>query len=162
MNNTVVYISLTQGKTTVIDLEDFEKVRKYKWTTFQYRHSAYAGRSTPKIKGKKDTMFMHRLILDAHKGREVDHINGDGLDNRRCNIRLCSKSQNQANRKKQLGLSSQYKGVSWHKKDRKWMSSIKLNGKSIYLGEFNREIDAAYIYDDAARKYFGEFANTNF
>lgn len=101
---------------------------------------------------------MHRLILDAPKGMQVDHINGNGLNNRRENIRLCTHEQNSYNQQKPYG-SSKYKGVC--RKRGKWDAQIRASGKIIWLGSFATEDEAANAYDEAALKHFGEFAFTN-
>lgn len=110
--------------------------------------------------------FMHRVILEDMIGRKlnegeyVDHINGNGLDNRRCNLRLATHQQNCANRRKQLTpKSSQYKGVTMEK-DKKWKARIRHNNELIYLGRFSAEHDAHLAYVEASKRLFGEFANT--
>ena len=109
---------------------------------------------------------MHQEILKVPKGMVVDHINNDGMDNRSANLRAATKAQNSRNRKKFLksdgSKQSKYKGVSWHKKTHKWEASITFERKSIYLGIFKNEIDAAKAYDEAAKKYHGQFACLNF
>lgn len=99
--------------------------------------------------------------MGAAKNEEVDHINGDTLDNRRCNLRLCRRIQNARNVKKKSG-SSQYKGVTWLRWCERWMARITVNYRQIILGYFTDETKAAKAYDEAARKHFGEFAKTNF
>lgn len=102
---------------------------------------------------------MHREIVGTPEGMDTDHINGDKLDNRRSNLRICTHAQNGANRGPQKNGSSGYKGVSYHCK--KWRVQICINGKTKRLGGFNSLLDAAKAYDKAARKYHGEFARTN-
>jgi len=92
----------------------------------------------------------------------VDHINHNRSDNRRCNLRTCTQSQNMANRRKHKGLSSKYKGVHWRKKEKRWRAQIRINYRTIYLGQFVDELDAATAYDITALKYFGEFTLPNF
>ena len=113
--------------------------------------------------GKNKTIKMHRLILKT-KLACVDHINRNKKDNRRCNLRAATKSQNCANAVKpirQVKSSSKYKGVSWRSDALKWRSYITLNYQRIYLGNFDKEIEAAIAYNEAAKKYFGEFALFN-
>ena len=91
---------------------------------------------------------------------EIDHINGNGLDYRKCNLRVCTHQQNLQNQRIQKGVSK-FKGVCWHKASQKWMAKIKHNYKTIYLGVFNNEIDAAKSYNKKAKELFGEFARLN-
>ncbi len=101
--------------------------------------------------------------MNPQKGKVVDHINGEGLDCQRHNMRVCTHSDNQHNRKWSLGKkTSKFKGVSWNKNDGVWRAFIYLNWKQIYLGRFSKEVDAAKAYDSAARKYFGVFSKLNF
>ncbi|GAG28472.1 unnamed protein product [marine sediment metagenome] len=105
---------------------------------------------------------MHRMILGVEKGVDVDHINGDGIDNRRFNLRACLRSENGRNRRLSKNNKSGYKGVCWNKSCNKWVAQIKYNYKEYSLGCFFCIIKAAKAYDKAAREYFGEFARTNF
>ncbi len=105
---------------------------------------------------------MHRFILDAPDGAVVDHINGNALDNRRANLRLCTPTENAYNKRKRPGTVSQYKGVSWDSRNQRWMSQLTFKNRHLFLGRFDDEQEAARAYDVAARKHFGEFANLNF
>jgi hypothetical protein len=107
-------------------------------------------------------IYMHLEIMSAPDGMEVDHMNGNGLDNRRENLRLCTRAQNRMNSVKRIGKSSTFKGVYWHKNCRKWRASLKLDGKEIHIGYFNTELEAAEAYDEKALELFGEFAKPNF
>ena len=100
--------------------------------------------------------------MNAPDGMEVDHINGNGLDNRKANLRLCTRAQNQMNSIKRTGKSSIFKGVSWHKNAWKWRANIKINQKDIHIGYFDTELEAAEAYDIEAIRLFGSFAKTNF
>jgi hypothetical protein len=104
---------------------------------------------------------LHRVIMDCPDGMTVDHINGDTMDNRRCNLRIATQSQNQMNRGSCRGSSSRYKGVSHHKLTGKFTAQIRVDGKKRHLGLFASEEDAAKAYDDAAIEAFGEFARPN-
>ena len=104
---------------------------------------------------------MHREILKCPKGLFIDHINRNGLDNRKNNLRVCSKSQNMMNTLIPKNNTSGYKGVSWSKRDKKWMAYIKIKNKFNNLGYFNIKEQAALAYNDAAKKYHGEFARLN-
>ena len=103
---------------------------------------------------------MSRVIMNCPKGKEVDHKNGNTLDNRHSNLRVCTHQENCRNRRPNKNCVSSYKGVSWFKG--KWTAIINCNGKHRYLGRFKNEIDAAKAYDKAAKKAFGEFACLNF
>jgi hypothetical protein len=103
---------------------------------------------------------MHRLIINAPLGKEVDHINGDSLDNRRDNLRLCTRQQNCCNRKHQIKAKSKYKGV--HPRKDKWAAVIRFKKRLRHIGVFETEVAAAMAYDDKARELFGDFAFTNF
>ena len=148
-------IILTQGKKTIVDDEDYEELNKYKW----YFKKGYAVRNIGKYKHQR-TCMMHRVILNPSEEFEIDHINRIKLDNRKINLRLSTRQQNNANRSIQKH-SSKYKGVYWHKASNKWMSSITFNGIQIYLGVYDNEIDAAKAYNDIAIKCFKEFALLN-
>lgn len=146
-------IPLTQGKFAIVDDEDYPELSKYKW----YIARGYAVRG---FKGK--TIFMHKNILNTPNGFQTDHINHNGLDNKRCNLRICTASQNQQNRQHRPDGSSKYKGVWWDKVRKKWKSQIKHNNCMIYLGYFISEKEAAKMYDIKAIELFGEFAYLNF
>ena len=105
---------------------------------------------------------MHRMIMQAPKGVEVDHINGNGLDNRRENLRLATRHENCRNARKQQGCSSRYRGVSWYKTKQRWESRLNFNGRLYHLGYHDDEEDAARIYDNKARELFGDFVTVNF
>lgn len=154
-------ISLTQGKVALVDLEDYEWLNQFKWRTKKDVHTFYAVRQEGAYPQK--FFYMHREILNPPDGYSSDHINGNGLDNRRRNLRICTASQNQHNQKinEQRG-SSKYKGVCWHKAVEKFAAYIKANKKLIHLGYFQSEIEAAKAYDAKATELFGEFAKLNF
>jgi len=150
-------IRLTQGEFAIVDDADFEYLNQWKWYFKKYPKTGYATRA-PWENGKQYTLFMHTLILKTPKGMCSDHINGNGLDNRKSNLRTCTYQQNAFNRKKRQNMTSRFKGVNWHKGNRKWEAGIKINGRRIYLGEFDLPIEAAMAYKKAALEYHGEFA----
>ena len=155
-------IILTQGKVALVDDEDYEYLNQFNWFASKNFNTYYATRGTRKD-GKKVSVPMHRVILNVSTGKHIDHINHDGLDNRKINLRICTISQNQHNQRLHTGLkSSVYKGVHWSKKSKKWQSRVGFMGKRIYVGQYDSEKDAAKAYDLKAIEYFGEFAKTNF
>ena len=149
-------IQLTKGKFALIDESTFQEFSEFNW----HIANGYAARRLPKAQGKK-MLYMHRLILSAPKGKIVDHINGDPLDNRIQNLRLCTHKQNIRNGRSRKG-SSIYKGVSRRSDYAAFQAHITVNGKKKSLGCYKDEVEAAQAYDVAATKYFGEFANLNF
>ena len=155
-------IPLTQGKFAIVDDNDFEELSKYKWHANKMGNSYYAKTSFGKNGTKRIRPSMHGLILKLKKPQEIDHINRDGLDNRKCNLRVCTRSQNQQNKRPQKQCTSKYKGVSWYEAGKKWRAFIMLKSKHYYLGGFNNEIECAKAYDKRAKELFGEFARTNF
>ena len=155
------YIKLTQNQVAIVDDEDFDMVSQHKWCVINDYSTFYALTSIRKPSGKRINLKMHRLILNPSGSLQVDHRDGDGLNNQRGNMRVCTNQENQYNQRPQKGKSSQYKGVSWHKQSKKWQAYIKNNGKLKHLGHFVDEIDASKAYDAAAKKLFGEFARLN-
>ncbi len=153
-------IALTQGKVALVDDEDYEELSKFKWYAAKNRKTWYVARAIGKRPHQRQVL-MHREILGAQPGEQCDHINGDGLDNRRCNLRFCTNSQNQMNRRI-YGGTSRFKGVMWNKRHKMWYAQIKHDGKQYHLGCFHKQTDAAHAYDTAARNLFGEFARLNF
>lgn len=138
----------------IVNAEDYENLSQYKW----HIAKGYVSR-TLFVNGRKTTEKMHRMITNAKKGEYVDHINGDKLDNRRSNLRLCSSRQNSMNRNK-IVASSGFKGVYKNGKGI-YMACIVANYKIIYLGTFKDPKEAAKAYDKKAIELFGEFAKTN-
>ena len=163
IGDNMAQIRLTQGKYAIVDDEYFDRLNGFKWCAHKNRKTYYAVRNSKRQKGRRTFICMHREILGlkTSDGKDTDHINGNGLDNRRVNLRPCTPSQNQHNRRSFCG-TSKYKGVSWHKRDKKWQAYIRLNGKLIHLGLFDSEIEAARAYDIKAKELFGEFAHLNF
>lgn len=152
------HINLTQGKTTFVDDEDLEILNRHRWCVVRIHNNFYA---QAHIGGKR--CYMHRLLMGLPDGLEVDHINGDGLDNRRCNLRLATHQQNLANQRTQVRNKAGFRGVSQNKRSQKpWRARIKCHGKEVHLGHFDSAEDAARAYDRAAIDTFGDFARTNF
>jgi hypothetical protein len=151
-------IPLTKGHFALIDDEDCERVSQYKWS---FDNNGYAVRKAGGRKNPKKIM-LHRFIMDAPAGFDVDHIDGDPLNNTRANLRVCNRSQNNANRISLPGSTSQYKGVSWNSKRQYWQVYQTAYGIRRWWGHFESELDAAMVYDDAAYEAFGDFARLNF
>lgn len=150
-------IQLSKGKVALVDDEDFDFLSQWRW----HFSTGYAMRTSPRSEGKK-AILMHREINKTPQYMETDHINHDKLDNRKNNLRNATKSENAMNRKFYSGTTSIFKGVSKPRGRDKWQATIKINRQSLYLGQFDCEIEAAKRYDDAAEFYFGDFAKTNF
>ena len=157
-------IQLTQGKTALVDDEDYEELNKYKWFVCKCGPHFYASREGKMVNRKRFPMIrMHREIMKPPEGLKVDHINMDTLNNQRDNLRLCTHQQNLRNRKSCKGSTSRFKGVCWDKSRTKWMATIKVDvGQQKYLGRHDSEVVAARAYNNAAINLFGDFARLNF
>ncbi len=159
-------IRLTQDYVTLVDDADYESLSAFKWRALvdKRRGKVYAVRKTKGSHSTRKSVYLHRELLGlTNPNIKVDHSNGNPLDNQRQNLSACTTSQNNMNANKRSdGVSSQYKGVSWHKRDKKFYAAIKLNGKAKHLGSFFNEREAALAYDAAAREHFGDFAVCNF
>lgn len=143
------YITLSNGKQTIVDDEDFEELSKYRWHFtggYAFRHK----------NNKKE--YIHRILNETPHGLVTDHINRNKLDNRKSNLRSATVSQNGANAKKKDGCRSKYKGVTWHKPNSTWKARITVKGKEIYLGYYKEEVDAGVAYAQAVAYYYDEFA----
>lgn len=154
-------ITLTQGKTALVDDGDYSQINQRKWKAKKGRNGNwYAERQN----GHGKFITMHRLIMNAPLGVIVDHINGNGLDNRRENLRLCTNAQNLMNRGAQRNNTTGYKGVTWDRREKvkKYCAQIKFHKKTLRLGYFKTPEEAARVYDAKARELFGEFAVLNF
>lgn len=149
-------IKLTRGFEAIVDEDDYERLTTMAW---QY-NSGYAQRRQW-INGKRVGVKMHRMAINAPPGVHVDHINGNKLDNRKSNLRLASRAENNRNATKRYNNRSGYKGVNYHPPSKKWQARITVNKKTKSLGLFLTAEDAALAYNNAALKFFGEFAKTN-
>jgi hypothetical protein len=158
-------IPLTQGKYAIVDPEDYDRLSKYKWYAARCKNIFYAGRNSRPAKGRKRLYIkMHTAVLKPPRGFIIDHINRNGLDNRKANLRIVTYAQNSLNRpyKKRPDSPSKYKGVTWHKAQRKWAVQICYNNIHKNVGYFHDEIEAAKAYDKAAKKHHKDFAVLNF
>lgn len=145
---------LTNGLATQIDAEEYESLSKRSW---YIDTNNYVFRTEYVSPTKRRKIYLHRIIMKTPQGSCTDHINGNTLDNRKENLRICTRQQNSANSKKRRATASTYKGVSLDKRDGKWQAKIKQN----YIGRFSSEQDAALAYNSAAQVVFGEFAKRN-
>lgn len=164
-------IQLTQNKFALVDDEDFEEINKYKWFAIKNKNTYYAERYNKSETGPKH-IKMHRQILNITDSKILgDHINMNGLDNQKSNLRIANKTQNGSNRKSKPGSTSKYLGVSlttkyWYVNKEKractaWRATIRINGIQTHLGHFKEEIEAAKAYNEMAIKIHGEYANLN-
>lgn len=154
-------ILLTREYITLVDDEDFERINLYKWHTVKCKCTQYAAHSF-KQNGKPNILiYLHRFIMNMDDTDfHIDHIDHNGLNNQKSNLRICTRIQNNSNRSKQKG-TSKYKGVYWDKNINKWRSKISVNKKRIDLGFSDSEVELAIAYNEAALKYHGEFAYLN-
>ena len=159
-------IKLSRNKIAIVSDEDFKMVNQHKWYCVPKDNCEYACHDF----GNKDNQYgvkhvtMHKFLMDTPFGMQVDHIDGNGLNNCRENLRICTQSQNNGNYRISARNKSGFKGVSWHKKTGKWRATLAtymLDKKQQYLGVFENKEDAAKAYNEAAKVYFGEFARLN-
>ncbi len=158
-------IPLTKGYVALIDEEDYARLAEVRWHADEFDHTTYASRKVLRD-GKTIKVYLHRAVMDAPAGTEVDHANGDGLDCQRENLRYASSSQQNQNRRARR--SDGLKGINHHPSSvrhprvRCWQAVIKLGGKKKSLGYFLTKEEAARAYDAAAREHFGPFARPNY
>lgn len=152
-------IKIVSGEFVLVDAEDFETLNKHKWYKTKNskarpdRQQYIATTILPKI-----TVFMHRMVMKTPKGLETDHIDGNTFDNRKSNLRICTKAENQRNAKLRKDSTTGLKGILWHRARKRWIARIRHNGKSIHLGTFINKDDARKARHEAEKKYHGEFA----
>lgn len=157
-------IPLSQGRFAKVDYSDFEWASQFNWFVWIPSGAPqliYAVRKVRLPSGNYSKRLLHRELLNAPRGVEVDHWDRDGLNNRRKNLRFCSTSQNQGNSRQHKDAgSSKFKGVTWHKGCQKWQASIQFQKVRKYLGWFDNEDEAGLAYAEASRRLFGEFSRT--
>lgn len=165
VNDHEAVVVLTRGMVALIDLEDAEVVGEHLWHAYQNRDGTWYARTNTPWRTRPASIRMHRLIMGLGPGREIqiDHIDGNGLNNRRSNLRESSSSQNNMNKRGHRGSTSGYKGVSLHRETGKWRAHIGVGGVGRWLpGLHHDEVAAARAYDQAAVELHGEFAMLNF
>lgn len=155
-------IKLSRGKVALVDDEDFEELSKYKWHALKGCHTWYAARNG--CGNEREYVYMHAVIACSPSGSKTDHRDGDGLNNIRSNLRVCTAEQNARNqtRKRSDGITSRYRGVHWDSVNGKWRAQIKSGGRTLSLGRFDNEFDAAGAYDAAGIARDPEFFTPNF
>lgn len=156
----VVEVPISKGYVAIVDAADAESVLRYKWSAKESRQTVYARRTVHRSDGTCGTEALHTFLTGYAL---TDHRNGNGLDNRRCNLREATPGENGQNCRKRPHNTSGFKGVTWHKRRRKWMAQIKPGDRSNrFLGYFATAEEAAHVYDAAARELHGEYATVNF
>lgn len=154
------YIPLTQGYTATIDAADVPLVEGYNWTAYVRPNGAVHVFRKATIEGKLRNVWLHRVIAQTPDGLDTDHVDGDGLNNVRTNLRFATRSQNNRNQRRHDRNTSGHKGVSWHKKDKRWRACIHVNNRYIHLGHFVNIEDAVAAYENASAELHGEFGRT--
>lgn len=155
-------VPLTRGYSAVIDATDVDAAGRYNWTALV--HSAGRSRTVYAIRGatvNRPYALLHRFLWESwglSDAPQLDHVNGDGLDCRRCNLRAATPSQNVCNTPLRTNNTSGLKGVGWHRRQQKWNARINVNGQRIHLGSFSDPSEAHLVYSEAARRLHGEFA----
>lgn len=158
-------IILPDGRPVLVDASDLHRTSDYSWYANKKKNGKVSIATNVMLpSGKRGLMYLSRFFLGLQSGdkRQVDHKNHNPLDNRRCNLRICSQRENAMNTSSRMGTTSQFLGVSWDPVNRKWRSSIKRDGKCVNLGRYTLEDTAALAHDFAALQYHREFANFNF
>jgi hypothetical protein len=150
-------IPLTRGKFALVDAADYYRLARFPWFANGSATNTFYAIRNHNRKGLR----MHRVIMNAPDHLFVDHIDRNGLNNCRSNLRLCTHGENSCNMSSYKGAASKYKGVCWYKKIKKWGAAIRRDGKQYYLGTFKSEIEAARAYDEMAKKLHGAFACLN-
>lgn len=150
----VKQIELTRGKYALVDDDDFDALNQYLWFFYP---QGYAARQDKRNGDKRILIHMHRVVMNAPDNMQVDHINGDTLDNRKSNLRLCTHAENVINRPGRPG-SSKFKGVTLDKRRGRWYA----RHAGTHIGSFTDEVDAALAYDEYVKNKFGDFAWLNF
>jgi hypothetical protein len=154
-----VAVPLTQGYVAIVDAADAGRVLAYKWHAQANGRTVYAVRRVRRADGKQTALLLHTFLTGYER---TDHRNGNGLDNRRINLREATAGENNQNRRQRSDNTSGFKGVHWDKRSSKWRAQVNANGKAHRLGHYLTAAEAARAYDAAARELHGEFATVNF
>lgn len=156
-------IALTQGKFAMVDDADYDRLSRFKWHAVKKRGvPCYARRNTwDTVRKRGSLIYMHQMILNIPENFKPDHRDGNGLNNQRSNLRIATNTQNAQNRQHHKNNKSGFKGVVWHKRDKIYEASIRVNTVLFYIGRFAKATDAARAYDSAAIIHFGAFSKTN-
>lgn len=152
----IAYVTLTKGHTAVIDAADADFVGIFNWWAQEMPHAVYAARTTPRGEGKKK-IFLHRYLMRPPEGMDVDHIDGDGMNNRRSNLRVATRHENACNQKIRAANTSGFKGVSFEKFTGRWAASICSNNKYKRIGRFDTVDEAGAAYAEWSRSLHGRF-----
>ena len=153
-------ISLTKGMVALVDEDDYHVLVLRKW--FIAKPGAWPYAATHRLGTRNGVDLMHRMLTGAQRGQYVDHINGNSLDNRMSNLRVCTNAENLRNMRPRNGGTSKFKGVYWNVRDKRWRAQIMHNYKKLNLGNYESEEEAGRAYDEAALRLFGQFARLNF
>jgi len=156
-NNETIQIPISRGYFVTIDKEDHERVTQWKWTALPAPRTVYARRNVLGPNGKQKSLYLHRFIMQAQDGCDVDHIDGNGLNCTKANMRICSRAQNAQNQKKRRDNSSGLKGASWQKNAKKWQANITFEKRQYWLGLFDTKEEAHAAYLAAAKLLHKEF-----
>lgn len=158
-----VQVALSHGLFALVDECDLQTLSEYRWYPYKSYRTYYAVGHKLRPPNRLKRVQMHVLIMGKQpKGMLIDHINGNGLDNRRANLRFATPTENSQNQRKRVECTSDFKGVDFDRYKLRWRARIFLNGECIYLGRYQHETDEARAYDNAARRLYGPLANLNF
>ena len=161
INPDIRQIILTKGKVAIVDSNDYEYLSQWKWCCSEDGYAVRSEKSNERKNNIRKQIKMHRVIMNPISKINIDHIDGDKLNNCKHNLRIATTSQNGMNRKKSANCTSKFKGVYWNKTEKKWKVTIRSNSKYYHLGYFKSETEAAIAYNNKAKELHGEFANLN-
>jgi len=160
VDGNIAFVTLTKGYVAIIDADDVERVQPFSWRALVVHTNVYGYRSLERSHINRKGMLLHRLIMNAPNGFDVDHINCNSLDNRKSNMRICTHSENLCNQRTRKGTASPLKGVSFAKCKTRWRARIVIQGVEISLGQFATEQEAHAAYCTASAKIHKDFGRT--